>query len=358
MKIWTYKEAVTKIKQDLDLEDETFIYEDEMAGYFNEGISEAESEIHKIDEDYFKTTYLMPVVQGVKRYPLPYNMYANRIRKVLYFNGPLIYTIDRFRRRYEFTEEALATLQPEQSQDYRYTLENDIIGKYELVFYPQMRDTAILYPDASRFFPIYMKYIRNASRIPMIGEFCNPETLFPTQVNIGTDIISTNAGTKTYGVPQKWIAGGWPGSIAYVLADQVQFEAGPNFTLPAPLVEGTTYYAVPQGGGGIKLATSKANAIAGTAIDLTTQGSGPFFMRVAATKAIRLATLIDIPEFTTFVIQWAKVRCISKEFDPRTGGEADELKRQKKQMVDTLTGRVPDDNDEIEADFTHYYESN
>ena len=45
-------------------------------------------------------------------------------------------------------------------------------------------------------------------------------------------------------------------------------------TLPAPLATGTTYYAIHRGRGRIQLATSDANARAGTAIDLTDTGSG------------------------------------------------------------------------------------
>lgn len=45
-------------------------------------------------------------------------------------------------------------------------------------------------------------------------------------------------------------------------------------TMPDPLVVGTSYYAIRISSQLIKIATSKANALAGTAIDLTTQGTG------------------------------------------------------------------------------------
>ena len=45
-------------------------------------------------------------------------------------------------------------------------------------------------------------------------------------------------------------------------------------TLPDPLVEGTSYYAIRMASNLIKVAASKDDAFAGTAIDLTTQGSG------------------------------------------------------------------------------------
>lgn len=49
-------------------------------------------------------------------------------------------------------------------------------------------------------------------------------------------------------------------------------------TMPAPLVAGTTYYSTAPSGSTIKLATTPANATAGTAIDLTSAGSGAITM--------------------------------------------------------------------------------
>ncbi len=52
-------------------------------------------------------------------------------------------------------------------------------------------------------------------------------------------------------------------------------------TLPAPLVSGTTYYVIKVDADTIKLATSVVNALAGTAVDLTTVGvTGPFVLTV------------------------------------------------------------------------------
>lgn len=45
-------------------------------------------------------------------------------------------------------------------------------------------------------------------------------------------------------------------------------------TLPAPLVINTTYYVIMKANHTIQVATSRVNALAGTAIDITTQGVG------------------------------------------------------------------------------------
>lgn len=50
-------------------------------------------------------------------------------------------------------------------------------------------------------------------------------------------------------------------------------------TLPQPLSEPTTYYAIAIDDNQIKLATSEGNAVAGTAVDLTLAGSGTITVR-------------------------------------------------------------------------------
>ena len=89
---------------------------------------------------------------------------------------------------------------------------------------------------------------------------------------------------------------------------------------------------------------------------MTTVGTVYFTIKVAATLAIIDATLMDIPEFATFVMQWVKCRCMEKEGDPRLAGAIDILAQQKKQMVDTLTEGIVDDDNEIQPDYTHYQE--
>lgn len=69
-------------------------------------------------------------------------------------------------------------------------------------------------------------------------------------------------------------------------------------TLPAPLVAGTTYYVIRVGAastnpGTIKLATSYSNAIAGTAIDLTTNGVPT--NTILVTGQVQLGTITSHP---------------------------------------------------------------
>jgi hypothetical protein len=357
MKIWTAEEIIDKVKLDLDLEDETFISQNEFIGYINEALAEAESEIMELHQDYFLTKGYIPLVQGTSVYDLPRNIYANRIRGIMYLNGNIQYPINKYQRRGKFADIA-NTSQFGASDDYRYHLQNDNPGQASLVLLPAARESAVLAPQASLFVPAVMWYIRNCARVPVVGEFCNPEVIPVANISAAANTIQSYNGQRVAnGIVSQGYPGPFPGSISIVAGDSVRFRPSPGGTLPSPLVEGTTYYAKDTGSGLLKLFTTRANAINGAPeIDITTAGTGYVIMEVAATTAIINATLIDIPEFSTFVIQWVKCRCYEKEGDPRLDRASATLVQQKQQMIDTLVQGIEDDNDQVQADFSHYFD--
>lgn len=55
-------------------------------------------------------------------------------------------------------------------------------------------------------------------------------------------------------------------------------------TLPAGLTAATNYWLIVVDASNVKLATSRANALAGTAVDITTAGTGTHTMTTFATK--------------------------------------------------------------------------
>lgn len=360
MKVWTYAEMSQEVLSANDLQDETFISPNELAGYFNEALSECATEIHDLNKDYFLTKYFVPCVTGTGVYTLPDSIFATKIRRLIYTNGALIYEMRRYRGEFIFQDMAF-TDQYGQADDYRYILTNHVPGQASLEVHPVARETAILPPASGSFTPWQLWYLRNVSRIPKVAynglaaELCNPELIAPAQINTGTNIITSYAGTATMGIPQQGVPGGYPGSIAYVTGDICQVSAGPGGTLPSPLKASTNYYIIQTGSGAIQLATTLANALATTPITITTTGTVYMILKVGATTAIQLATLIDIPEFATFIMQWVKCRSMSKE-DPRLEGEIALLSQQKSEMVDGLTNAVPDNDDCIVPDFSSYTE--
>jgi hypothetical protein len=357
MKIWTYQEAMNKILVDLDLQDETFISSDEMIGYFNEGMTEAASEIQALNQDYFLSKYYVPLVQGSKQYDLPDNIFANKIRGVFYQNGNVNYTVDQIRRKDKFSN-MMMTDEYAPNADYSYILVNSMPGQQaKMELFPKSRDTVVYPPQASESVPMSMWYIRNVARIPILGEMCNPEVVDPSQVDSGADTIQTNAGTATFGIKSIGQVGCSPGSIAYVTGDAIKLLAGPTGSIPGGITAGTTYYVRALGSGSIQLHATKAEAMSNTnVLDLTSTGSVFFTINPLATTRMINSTLLDVPEFITFILQFVKCRCLEKEGDPRFEPAYKILMDQKKQMVDTLGEAIQDDDNEVQGDFSFYNE--
>lgn len=66
------------------------------------------------------------------------------------------------------------------------------------------------------------------------------------------------------------------------------------------------------------------------------------------------ADICDIPEFTSFVIQYMKFRCYEKEGDPRAQLAQGLLEQQRTQLNATLSSMVPDGDNQVEMDLTFY----
>lgn len=244
MKIWTFAEVNQKVRADLDMQEEDFVTPDEMVGYVNEAIHEAESEILKISEDYFLKSAPLTFVLGQDLYDLPADIYGQKIRGIIYSNGSIQYSIRRIRGMNKF--DVLTMIQQYGiNDDYMYFLINATAGvQNKILIAPTSRDVG---PFAT------MWYIRSAGRIQTAAE-------------VGIDPTDPN----TVG---------------------------------------------------------------------------------------QLATKIDIPEFSTFIIDYTKCKCLSKDTDPRFPDQVTIMESQRKMMIDSLTGQVPDDDDTIQPDLSFYTQS-
>lgn len=221
--------------------DEIFITPDELVGYVNEAIHEAESEILKIHEDYFLKNAPMTMAVGQTVFDLPVDIYGQKIRGWLYSNGSVQYPIKRIRGANKFEVQQMIQ-QYGPSDDYMYFPINQNAGlQNQLLIAPASR-------DAGQFLTLW--YIRSAQRIPTAAE---------------VGIQPTSANTTA-----------------------------------------------------------------------------------------QLNTALDIPEFSTFIIDFAKCKCLAKDVDPRFGDQVTTMEKQRKMMVDSLTGQVPDDDDTIVPDMFFY----
>jgi hypothetical protein len=228
MNYQTYSAVRQKIQRDLDIQDELFIQSDELMGYVNDAIDECEAEIMTIYEDYFLTSASLSLVQGQSDYSLPSDIYANKIRSIIYANGTTIFPITRVRDWKKFEKIALLNQYPN-TVEYNYLIKNPSAQDgMKLVLIPAARETNST--------AVTIWYLRNANRV-----------------------------------------------------------------------------------------TSDSS-------------------------------IIDIPEFVSFVIAHAKVSCLQKEGHPNLPIAIQNLEKQRQLMSETLTEMVPDQDNMIELDTTRYEE--
>lgn len=155
-KFWLWSEAKAKIKRDLDLEAEVFVRPDELLEYMNEAIDEAEAEIHALYEDYFLAKEKVSLVQGIEEYDLPADIYAHKIRRVIYNNGSSVYTINRIKDWKKFETKSISD-NFSTSDLYQFFIYNPAPSTPKLILIPKARETVT---DV-----LTIWYIRNANRL-------------------------------------------------------------------------------------------------------------------------------------------------------------------------------------------------
>lgn len=167
MLVQTFGDLRDKISRELDLEDEAFIVADEMLGYYNDAVDDAEAEILGIYEDYFLTSALLPLELGVETYSLPADIYANKIRRIIYNNGGTnIYEVLRVRDWKKFLKKAVINTYATNDQYYQYMLQNvSADDGVQLVLIPSSKETS---EENVRIW-----YIRNANRATTDSDKCD-----------------------------------------------------------------------------------------------------------------------------------------------------------------------------------------
>lgn len=161
---WTWAEIRTKIKRDLDIEAETFIRADELLEYANDAIREAEAEIKALYEDYFLDKTSLSLVQGTDEYDLPTDIYAHKIRRVIYNNGSSVYTINRIQDWKKFETKAIAD-NFATSDLYQFFIYNPAAGTPKFLIVPKARETVA---DV-----VTIWYQRDANRLAVDTDICD-----------------------------------------------------------------------------------------------------------------------------------------------------------------------------------------
>jgi hypothetical protein len=129
---------------ELDLGDGSLVDQNEAMEYANQAVRECQALVHTIYEDYFltKATTNLAMVSGQDTIALPTNIYANKIRGIIFTNGALIYEVKRIKEWHKFIRYRLERYTPNNAVPYKYFLVNANIGTIaSIVLTPPSYDT-------------------------------------------------------------------------------------------------------------------------------------------------------------------------------------------------------------------------
>ena len=162
-KFWTWAELRDEVMAEFDLEEETFIDEPELLQYANEAIDRAEQEVMGLYEDYFLTNSVLTLVSGTREYSLTTvapDIYAHKIRRMIYENGSQVYKIARIQDWKKFERMALNSVNNSASL-LDYFLVNKVPGHPAINFVPTPRESGAF---------VTIWYIRQANRLEAPGD--------------------------------------------------------------------------------------------------------------------------------------------------------------------------------------------
>lgn len=169
MKFWTWGEIRDKVERDLDLEGESFITADEMLGYANEAIDEVERHIHNLCEDYFLTRGTITLVSGQEEYDLPTDIYAMKIRSMVYRLQNSVWKVERVRDWHKFEQYEMEQTNEGGTLQYVYFIVNTTPGSPKVLLAPTPNE------DGAN---IKIWYIRNANTLTTDTDICDiPEAV-------------------------------------------------------------------------------------------------------------------------------------------------------------------------------------
>lgn len=154
MKTYTYGDLKTQVERELDLFGEDFVTAEEMLGYANDAITEAEAEIHRleIEDQYFLTKLDIAPPAGTTTIDFPADIYAQKIVSIVAHEADRHVKVKQYHRtsrvdRFERIANAYT------SDDYQFLIMNGV--KPQIMLVPAVR------PNTT--FTIW--YIRSAARV-------------------------------------------------------------------------------------------------------------------------------------------------------------------------------------------------
>ena len=122
----TVGQILNKVRRETDTEVEDFIQPEEFIDYVQDAIDEAEAAIHRLgyEDEYFLTQSTLTFQQGEQEVSLPEDIYASKIRAIVYHKNNDIYEIKRVRGRLKFENVAFTNKYGTGIDQIRYMLVN------------------------------------------------------------------------------------------------------------------------------------------------------------------------------------------------------------------------------------------
>jgi len=162
----TLKEIRDQIKDDLDLNEETFVNDTDLNRWINDAVTLAEAEIHTLYEDYFLAEATVISIAGQALYDYPSDIYANKVRKIVFRqdagNSTSIHEVRRVRDLLDAKEEDLYNTSA-QTSILRWSPINDATNGRKIRIFPKV--------SRNGFFDIF--YIRNAKKLVLDSDICD-----------------------------------------------------------------------------------------------------------------------------------------------------------------------------------------
>lgn len=160
MQYKTYATLKSEVLIETDTEAEDFIQASEVLAYFNDAINEAEAHIHKLglEDDYFLSTAQFSLTNGLQYLTMPSDIYATKIRGLIYATTEKTYPIKGIKGPKKFEEMQDILMNSGGQPYYQYQILNaSAANGHRIHLFPYSYETATNC--------ITMYYIRNANEV-------------------------------------------------------------------------------------------------------------------------------------------------------------------------------------------------
>jgi hypothetical protein len=291
MEYKTYADLKLRAQERVDTEDETFVDDNELLRYCQEAVDMCEARIHDmgIGDKYFETVTPLLLKSGYSDYQFPSNIYANKILRIIWNRANDVYEIKRLTREKRYTDSV-------------------IIDRYST---PDLLTYRIYNNDPS-VKPVIRMTPRPNYTVPQVTRVVET-TISSNLLVVTTDVTGISVGdfVSGDGIPMNSIVEEIDGLDVYISANctATDTDASITFTKPDVLM---------------------------------------FYVR-NANKPVDDDSIIDIPEFYNFIVQYMIVESLKKDVgNPRIEQETAKLDMLSDQMVTTLAGMVEDQDDHVE----------